>query len=393
VTRGTNLQCEIDGVVAELRPRDLSVAGLFVPVVTSLALDREVAIALRSPIGELSVRGQVVQVVTEERATAEGRRAGFGLLFIDLGDDHRAWIGLSLDALLRDEQSRERARRQATADLTAPTPSKPTAPVIDEAAARLAKERTRTLQQLALDLAAVRDKPPWAVLGLASDATPELAKQAFFRLSKQCHPHVYARFDSPEITAAATELFIVYKRALSKLQASDRMQTPSRPAPDVAVPSARPSPLGMTLPPPAISRRPPPPTSSQRPPLVAATPSLSRERCASQRPVARRSADAELAVASGLKHLAASRFEAAITDLERALSLCPESREAALWLLVCRARSAKASGQTEAALRHYRAVLDLDSEHREAREQLRAAGREGRKRAGLVSKWFGSEDD
>ncbi len=269
MTRGTKLECTIDGCVAELRPRDLSLAGVFVPSPVPMEVDRELEITLRSPIGELVVRGQVVQVVSFERAAAEHRRAGFGVLFIDLGDDHRAFIGLTLDALLRHERASAAAAAPASGTRTK---SKAPAAPPDPATKALAAERARTLKQLERELAALREKTPCAILGIAPDAGPEAARHAFLLASKRVHPHVYARLDSPQISALATEIFIAHKRALTKLQAGPRSQPTSVPiAPRsearslAPVASRRPQPLASPLPASPRSGRPAATPISRRP--------------------------------------------------------------------------------------------------------------------------------
>ena len=85
--------------------------------------------------------------------------------------------------------------------------------------------------------------------------------------------------------------------------------------------------------------------------------------------------DAELALQSGLKHLTAERYEKAALQIELALQLCPELREAAIWQRVCRARERKAGGDREAAIAEYRALLELDPEHHEALEHVGESGR------------------
>jgi hypothetical protein len=495
---GKRLRCEIGGVVIELRPQDLSLAGLFVPGSTPLALDHEVEVLLHSPIGELTVAAQVVQVISGERALAEGRSAGSGLLFINLADDQRAFIGLTLDALQRvaraiepagknepepknephpkkrqrsksDPRSRpgqqaknelqadhgSRAKREwpqrsevhakkqpaprtssaepqvmpsseaapSTGRTSAPAPVAPPPPIKTEVLPAAPKRKPETpasqqaLRELEQALAAVQSKPPWAILGLAENTDLETAKQAFFTLSKSCHPHAFAHFDSPQISKVATALFIARKKALEALQASARAAAPTTGPASSRIPGAGPA---KTSAPPRTSLRPPPggaanpaPMASwqslkagpMRSPRHAGSASASSAKVPSKPPAsvpstggsslppigARRAADAERALASGLKHLAASRFVAATAELERARSLHPGSRDPELWLRVCRAREAKTLGQGEETRQFYQQVLELDPEHREALEHV--GGRDRRKWPGLISKLFGGDDE
>ena len=107
--------------------------------------------------------------------------------------------------------------------------------------------------------------------------------------------------------------------------------------------------------------------------------------------VDRNEADAELAVAAGMRHLVAGRLPAAYAEFKRALDLDPTSRQAELWRLVCEARVAKSEGHADAARRKYEAVLELDPGHREAlaataQEQVEAPSKGGR-----LGRWFGRD--
>lgn len=203
------LCCEIDGVPVSVLTEDLSVAGLFIETKTPLEIDSEVEVYVRSPVGELVASGQVVQVVNIARAKKENRRGGYGLLFTSLSDDQRAFIGLTLDALLRARNAAAaRAQAKAAARNSKPPPS------VDPGREALAQ---KVCGELKKEIGRLQGKPPWSVLGLEAGASPESAKQAFLEHSKRCHPHKYARYDSADVSRVATELFIVYKRAYSVL--------------------------------------------------------------------------------------------------------------------------------------------------------------------------------
>jgi curved DNA-binding protein CbpA len=442
--RGNQLYCEFDGLALELRPQDLSLAGVFVVTTAPPALDRELDLLLRSPIGEIALRGQVVQVISRERAGAERRQPGFGVLFVDLADDQRAFIGLALDAAVRAAAIKSApapaaapARTPAAAPAAAPAAT-PAAQVQKPASARpsaqeseLAKRRQQTLEQLERELSSLQKKTPWAMLGLECNADAGAVRQAYLALSKRFHPHVYAHLDSPEISRAATELFIAHKRAyttLCSLPPAAPGPSTSEPPVDVKLPPAPKMPaVSMRAPAAAIvealvaaragaslapgagsqarslrpSKRPSDRTKarsgrpSKRPSDRTRPPSPQSPRRslapAPMEPAKRRTADAEIALAHGVKHLAASRFDEAAEQLERALALCPTLRDASVWLHVCRARKHRAAGRSEQAVQEYRALLAIDPEHREALEQ--AGGGPQRRRAGLIGKWFGPEDE
>jgi curved DNA-binding protein CbpA len=412
--RGSQLCCEWDGLAVEVRPQDFSQAGVFIITTAPPALDDEIELLLRSPIGAIAVRGQVVQVITRPRALAERRQPGFGLLFVDLADDQRAWIGLSLDAI-------QRAACASTPAAARRDPGRDSAR--EEERQRMIERRQGTLDQLTCELAGLQHKAPWEILGLTAGADGAQARAAYLLLSKRYHPHVYAHLDSPEVSRAATELFIAHKRAYTTL-ASVRPAAPaaidSDPPIDVKLPAAPRTPrvsLRAAAEPssepaggarPIVSRAPgvkpaskPPSRRSSRPSKraaasssrapqreprdgsAAASPSLPAHR--------RRIADADKALQTGLKHLAASRFDDAVAELERAAELQPDRRDAAVWLHVCRARRHKAGGRDQQAEQEYRALLALDPEHREALDHV--GGRSLRKRAGLIGKWFNPESE
>ena len=221
------LHCEIDGVRVTLLAEDLTTAGLFIQTLTPHAMDCELEIVLRSSMGELIARGQVVQVVNRERAQQEARRPGFGLLFISLEDDQRAFIGLTLDALTRTQRAAQaEAIKVANASAKPPVMSvKPPVPSAKPPALSTKPPPPSSppaeLKQVAAELRAelnkLQGKPAWTALGLEADSPLVGAKEAFLRLSMRFHPHKFARHNSAEISQLATEVFIAYKRAYSVL--------------------------------------------------------------------------------------------------------------------------------------------------------------------------------
>jgi hypothetical protein len=441
IDRGPRLYCEIGGATLELQAQDLTLAGVFVPTDDPFELDREVELTLHSPIGELNARCHVVQLISAERARVERRSAGCGMLFIDLEDDERAWIGLTLAALARAPQrehevaarkperetrrSRPPSARSEPAEASQKRSLPPPAPRRPQRAS--GPDRPQTLEQLQRELAAIQNRTPWAVLGLAEGADTGAARSAFLAMSTRYHPHAYSHLDSPEISRLATELFIAHKRAYSALGAMLRPiavgntaepksePSPAGPARPNSLRPKAPSSVRPVFPPsvvdfcneaartsdaaragrltPAESLRPPAFSSSRPPAPHAAAGTRQRKSTSPGRPHARkRTADSEIAFVAALKHLAAARFDDATAELERALELNPDSGDAELWLRVCRARKLMANGQQDQALDAYRAVLEFDAEHREALAFV-ASVREAKKRPGLIGRWFGSEDD
>ncbi len=420
------VECEVDGVTVTLAPDQLRPSGAFVPAsmdsgtasaprgdASLQPIDAEIELILRSPVGEAVLRALVVQVITLEQAAQSGRKPGYGVLFLDLVDDQRAFIGLTLDALDRAERAAQAAQAAETRRRLTPTrprPRIPSSPLEPPSIAtrkrKLCAEGSETLRRLQTELQKLPARSPFAVLGLEQDADAETARLAYLTVSKRYHPHVYARFDSEEINTAATDLFIAYKRAYTTVRSSIRPpKQPSAPTTTSAAPRPERPP---TLPPPAAVvpvivktevtqqrhsipvKHGPSPLSPQltRSSIPVRAPAVTSDRPAQ---TGRRAAvDADMALSAALKHLAGSRFDQAELELERLCEQHPEHRDSQVWLHVCRARRLKAARRPEAALDHYRAVLAIDPEHREAIEHV---GRGKKRGGGLVGKWFSGDDE
>jgi PilZ domain-containing protein len=412
--RGKRLYCEVLGTTLELQAQDLSQAGVFVPMPDPFELDREVDVLLRSPIGELNARCCVVQVISRERARSEGRNAGCGMLFVDLADDQRAWIGLTLAALVTPPPAAPATVPAKPARAAIETvPSRPPGPrsipatrsvvrsIEPPVARRVARtggcgDRPDTVEQLERELAALQQKTPAAILGVPEGADPAAIHRAFLDMSKRYHPHAYAQYDDPKLSRLATELFIAHKRAFAQLcpRPEPKPRAPSVPPPAAATTSAAPpaanAPASMR-PRKSAQFAPEHGTGTAPRPPDATTPRERTQTTPAAVPAKRkRVADAEMAFAAGLKHLTANSFADAEAELIRARELAPERPEAELWLRICRARKLKADGQHEAASAAYQAVLEIEADNREA---LEGANIERRKRPRLIQRLFGSGDD
>jgi hypothetical protein len=229
-----------------LQAQDLDPVGFFVSTTQAVELDREFDVVLRSPLGQLQGRVQVVHAVSVERAAREGRRAGFGVVFVGLSDDERVWIGLTLAALAR-ESAPLAASASAQPSANAQRPSSGAHRLNPAPAPRVVKSRTSQRRQhwleqrpqmiarLERELVAIEGKSPWALLGIEPSADQATTHSAFLKLCKRYHPHAFARFDCPEISRMATLLFIAHKRAYTKL-------TSSRPPPSASKPPVTSSP-------------------------------------------------------------------------------------------------------------------------------------------------------
>jgi hypothetical protein len=231
--RGARLFCDIGGVTVALQAQDLDPVGVFVATTQALELDREFEIVLRSPQGYLRARVQAVHAVSVERAAREGHRPGFGFVFIGLTGEDRAWIGRSLAAL---------ADPPRVAHHPAP-PAAAAPPVVQSRANQRrqhwAEQRPKMIARLERELVAIEGKSPWALLGIDPEADRATAHTAFLKRCKRYHPHAFARFDCPEISRMATQLFIAHKRAYTKLTASLPPAPASKPPATSLPPNAR----------------------------------------------------------------------------------------------------------------------------------------------------------
>jgi tetratricopeptide (TPR) repeat protein len=61
----------------------------------------------------------------------------------------------------------------------------------------------------------LKGKPPHQILGIAKNAAPEAAREAFTQLSKRYHPDAYARFTNERLWSLAGELFIMVSDAFT----------------------------------------------------------------------------------------------------------------------------------------------------------------------------------
>lgn len=334
--------CEIDAAPQQVMLEDVNAAGVFVPSENPPAADSEVDVVLQ--IGELllHVGGHVVQVVSAQRAKQERKRQGFGLLFTNMQESERA-------ALRREIDAAHVVRRNES----------------ERAAARRAEERA-LLDKLQAQL---RELPsaPWQVLGITHDADFETAQRAFFAASKRYHPHLFSRYEMPEIKRTVTELFIAHKRAFSVLEKGlERAARANTPAAGTSQPAvAHPS----------SPRNPARTTGSSLRPEAALSPTAELER----------------SLSAAMKSLAQGRFDEAEAALRRATEIDPDSANARIWLLVTQARRAKAAGDVLPALEKYFEVLTLDPKHHEALAETKKLAN-AQAKPGLLGRLFGSGD-
>ena len=238
--RGKRLSCDIGGVTVALQAQDLDQTGFFLATTQVVELESEFEVVLRSPLGQLRARVQAAHAVSAQSAAREGRRPGFGVVFVGLTDEDRVWIGLTLTALASG------TAQSAPAEPPAP-------PVVQSGTSQRRQhwlqQRPQMIARLERELRAIEGKSPWAMLGIDPSADRATVHTAFLKLCKRYHPHAFARFDCPEISRMATQLFIAHKRAYTKLTASLPPAAASKPPVMSSPPHAR-----ATLTPPARSK-------------------------------------------------------------------------------------------------------------------------------------------
>lgn len=479
---GSALYCEIDGIQVEADPSTLTPAGLFINTTSPADLNSEIEVFLRSDMGAATVHGLVVQVIDPQAARRLRRSPGYGLLFTELSDQDRAFLGLTRSSFDRNSvppppaspsrnaepSGRHPLQRPDTeAAVTRRTPGAASGINLAVAENR-APDAARVFRELQESLERLRAASPWEVLGIGVNADDSDAKAALRSASKTYHPHRFAKHDDAEISAIATEIFVLHRQAFMDVSRANERRSRAEqskattlersaktkvaaPKPAATVAETEPQPRAImqgTQAPTATraestsdpgqpaspgqaprisgarnaasllgralgtgSRRPPkrPGTAanSQRSPAIppprrpaagaATTTSAAAPRPPgtpmrapgprAATPPTQTEPSAEVLMARGLQHLAASRFKEAENDLGRALAADPEFTEATRWLHLCRARKAKSLGDQAGAVRHYRQLLALDPQHREALDEVRNNGKDG-KDGGLLGKFF-----
>lgn len=218
------LYCEIDGLEVEVLVRDFSAVGFFVQSISPPDTDTEIEMFLRSDIGSMSVSAIIVSVVTCEQAAADNSRPGFAALFTDLSESDRGFLARTTEEVKRSIQPPGVAGSDRPPDSgQIEFKSETKRPVREAKASPTPKGATVQEQEASMVLSKVRallerdgQRSAWRVLGVTANSPIDEAKRAFLSLAKQHHPHVYARYRSPELNRTATRLFILHKKAYSE---------------------------------------------------------------------------------------------------------------------------------------------------------------------------------
>jgi curved DNA-binding protein CbpA len=195
------------------------------------------------------------------------------------------------------------------------------------------------LETLHAELFRRKQLDDYGVLDLKRGADDQAIRKAYLRLSQRFHPHRYARYEPVEYRETATELYVLVQRAFARLSGSERM--PQHETADKKRPNKR---------------------------------------------SARDQLDESISDAIAL--LERSQFDDAIALLNEVLAADPERIKAQLFLLTAQARRAFAARDDAAAGAHYRALLELQPEHPEARERLAQISARA-EQPGLLRRLFG----
>lgn len=233
----TRLYCEVDGLELPVDHPSISLAGLFLLTPLPPTLDAEIELFLRHGDASAHVTGAVVKVVTCEQAARTGNRPGFGLLFIHLTPAQRAFLNEVVARISgrNDGLTAGRAARYINDAPHKPGPAR-TIPLqqpmaseirIDVASATAntagprhqvtapfdRNEHRALIDRMRAELERQASYAPFRVLRVPESASDAEARTAYLKLSKEYHPHRYARYDNEELSELVTQVFIGYKRA------------------------------------------------------------------------------------------------------------------------------------------------------------------------------------
>jgi hypothetical protein len=211
-------------------------------------------------------------------------------------------------------------------------------------------EEVAALSDLRLVLDTMIQQDDFAMLGIAEGSTTEAATSAFLELTKRYHPDLFARYEDPAIKQMATEIFVRLHNARSRIR--DREMRLAKEQSKAAAP---------------------------KPSEPAAAPDDSRLSAAPEM-------TAEERFAQALQHAAHHRNREAERLLLAALTEQPGNMTGKVWLLIVRARQAKAAGRLDEAAAEYEKVLALDPHNVEAADELRSLPGAWRRTKALIGR-------
>ncbi|OGR13050.1 MAG: hypothetical protein A2341_08320 [Deltaproteobacteria bacterium RIFOXYB12_FULL_58_9] len=378
-TLPARILCEIWGHAVELQTKDISIGGAFIQTGSPPPLHSSLELSLRGPDGSsVRVEGRVAHIVSPERAGVDGRPFGFGVEFVRLTPEQAQMVQTIIDTASRPEIPKQvkAQNKSVTADVARVVKR------LDPAATpKRRPNEDDVLQRLGGELASLKEKDCFGVLGLDSNADAPQTRAAFLRVSKEYHPDLYARYADREIRAVATEVFIILKQSYSKL--SDQVSieryknSMGKPAGSVGRAESEP-PLASAA-----------PVASMHAPRVSSPSSLDADDLFADVEQTEHGHQPVLVaplVSEALNHIAHGRHGEAIDLFKQALDIEPGNTKAKIWLLVAEARRLKVSGKIEECVARYKEILGLDDKHIEAVQEVRAFHEEGRRSRGIFSR-------
>jgi uncharacterized protein (TIGR02266 family) len=207
VVRPVKIKCGSWKVFETFYTRDISRGGMFLRTSQPLAAGIAVDVVLSLP------DGQTVTLAAEVAHSAEkpehGRPAGMGLRFLAI-----------------DEETRAELNR-----LMATRPIETSAGIVAGAATGNGENESEVLHELLERLANLRDASDRDVLGVPTDADPDVIRKAYLQLAKRYHPDLYGRFRGAAVADAVNEAFVLvrtaYKRLVRGEGTSGKTRTPS----------------------------------------------------------------------------------------------------------------------------------------------------------------------
>jgi tetratricopeptide (TPR) repeat protein len=181
----------------------------------------------------------------------------------------------------------------------------------------LAAQLAQIIADLHAELFELQQRDDFGVLGLDRTADEEGVRRAYLELSKRYHPHRFARYRSPEASRVANEIYVCVQAAYGRLSGSHRV-----------------------------------PGATEK---------------AKRRTVRTRE---DLALSRAVELIGFHQYEAAAELLIEVLEDNPANDDARAWYHLTQARQHKIDGQLQEAAEAYRALLELQPDHAEAKVEV-----------------------
>jgi curved DNA-binding protein CbpA len=412
------LRCTSWAQLKSIYKRDLARNALFLKSAKPPAIGTPIRVDLTLPSDSLIVlKGRVGKHVPP--GGLGGRGPGIDLALEVIPQSAMWLIEQALSSATTDESAPRPLPKQSLAqaerakhDTPAAAPDPAAAPAM-ESGAHIVEAEAELITALQDELASLRKLNPYQILGVGPDTTDEAVRAAFGELTRRYHPDRFARYQSHEARAFASEIFILVRDAYRKLgterarvrtlQALNAQQasTPTRGARSSraeTAPAARPALVSGPPQAPAFT-----PRAQSSPPFVpVADEPLGTEMFggletgAGAEPIdlgdpgtrldARRHAEAEAL-------LNADDFEGAVRSYRMAAARDPGDRLARAGLELGEGLKALAQRNRLEAAQRFEAVLELDPANERAARELADMRRVAtNERKGLLARLLGKKE-